>query len=171
MITIRPAIYQDLFGLEQLLMEVFKETDFYPPPVLPAAYHAALQQIQRGMILVAAEETEETSALVGLMWLHTEEWSHHPGKGYLTNTHYYVVPGSRNRRVDGRLVSEALLEAAKDLADSKNIPLLVRVTFGERVDAKARFMERSGMRCTGGIFLHTKQELPHQQAPPQREAA
>jgi GNAT superfamily N-acetyltransferase len=170
MIAIRPAEYRDLFAIEALLMAGIEETDVYPEPVRPLVYHQALSAIQHGLIFVAAQGER----IIGAMMLHVEEWAWHPGQGFLANTHFYVLPEFRGKAVTDshKLISEALIQAARDYADKKNLPLILRVTFKGRLEAKARLMEMQGMEYLGATFLHRKKMAdPHILALPEQAAA
>ena len=90
---------------------------------------------------------DETGRMIGSIGLHEDSpwWS---DEQYLGDGWLYVLPEHRANKVAARL-----LEAAKDFASKRGLPLMVGVLNATDIEVKFEMMRKRGFAPVGGIFL------------------
>ena len=89
---------------------------------------------------------EDDGKLIGTIGLNkTSPW--YSDAEYLTDGWFYVLPQYRKKGVAG-----ILIEAAKDYAKEKSLPLIVGVFSKEDALGKAGIMNKLGLITVGGLF-------------------
>lgn len=90
---------------------------------------------------------DEDGKMVGSIGLHEDSpwWS---DAKYLGDGWLYVLPEHRANKVAARL-----LEAAKDFAQKRGLPLMVGVLNATDIEQKFAMMQKRGFAPVGGIFL------------------
>lgn len=163
---IRLAHKTDIPALEAFLAAGYDETgDQLPPYDWADIYHQFVNIIRSGMAFVAVElDDDNRGQLVGALMLDAKK--NYAGHLVLENVHWYVQPDVRAQKTEGgRLIADALLDAAKDLSTRAGVPLIIRMMFGSRADSKDTYMGRQGFDYLGGnwIFLPPPREQGQQQ--------
>lgn len=171
-IIVRRAERFDLIALELLLSKGIEESKgLLPPYDWGHVYHAAVNQLQAGLIFVASEAEK----IIGCLSLDAQKWTWNPAFTVLRSVHFYVLPEERAKTLpDGKtLVFQGLLQAGQWLADQASseeyaCPLIVEQLHSlgpdNRAAAKDELMTRAGFAYAGGNFVYLGQ-------PPKAEAA
>ena len=160
---IRRANQFDLPALEILLAKGIEESKgLLPPYDWPHVYHAAINQIQAGLIFVAGAVDEEAKRekVVGVLVLDAQHFSWSPKAGVIRSVHFYVLPEERGKTLsDGKtLIYEGLIQAGEWLANAAGVPLLIEILHQmgpeARIEAKDKLMEKAGLTYVGGSWLY-----------------
>lgn len=151
-LKIRRGQMGDLWRLQHMLYMAEEESNgIMPPTDMLHAAHAALNMLAAGFVFVV----EEGETVVGAIMLDVMSWAWNPQVKYLETQHFYVMPDHRAKKVGDVLAAQALLDAAKAMADAAGIPLIATRFFSdERNASKDAFFERSGMINLGGRHIY-----------------
>lgn len=149
-VVIRPAEPEDvvtmLASLRKGLAEVCYDVPI-PEPEMPYAMQAMLDAIANGLVHVAVNAKNEVVGLIALA-VHSWPWVSpaNPAGRYLTNEYLWV---ERAYRRGG--TAQRLLEAAKGVADTARLPLMIEMSSGgAEAPMKDRFVRSCGFHYIGG---------------------
>ena len=155
---IRHARPEDVVSLLETMRLAFCEvgSEFsIPPPDLPYAMQAMLDQIAQGLVHVALDG----GRVVGVIALGINRWpwtapTNIAGR-YLFNEYFWVERAHRHHGT-----SRKLLDAAKGTADTLGLPLMIEMASGG-VDAplKDKFVKGQGFVYAGGKFFRAPRAI------------
>lgn len=145
-IQIRQGVFEDLFGIVQLLHEVLPETEFPIPDYDQAfAYAQILNFIKGQAVWVAVCD----GRVVGVAILSPARRWFTNAFHFLENQEFAIHPDFRAGRTASKLIDKM-----KGAADTAGVPLVIRITSGNRAEIKDRFMGQEGFTYLGGNLLY-----------------
>lgn len=158
---VRRATLWDLGPLELLLKKGIAESNGLLPDYDRAhVYHAAVNQIETGLIFIASgvDEANKREKIVGCLSLDLQGWTWAPDKKLLRSVHFYILPEARGQLMpDGKtLIWEAMVEAGQWLADEIGLMLFIEILHqlgpDNRAAAKDELLKRKGLAYAGGTW-------------------
>lgn len=162
-IGIRKATRYDITALEVMMSKGVEESQGFLPDYDPHLFwHEAVRLIQGETVWVAAQVdiANKREKLIGCLALDAHKWRWNPRVILLESVHFYVLPEARALTLaDGKtFVAEALISAAKELADTVPVPLRIenlhQLGPDNRAEAKDRFFDRAGFIYAGGSHVY-----------------
>jgi len=170
-LEIRPANVYDMHQLEILLYKGIEESKgLLPPYDVFQVYHHALKLIEIGSVYILQDIDEEKKqrTVVGCLMLDATSFKWNDAVKWLESVHFYVLPEWRAKKLpDGKLPFEALVDAAKGLAEACAMPLKIE-SFHQagdnRVLAKDTLFEKAGFFYIGGNFAYLPKSMQQKEA-------
>lgn len=148
---VRPATFEDTFGIVESLRLGFAEVDTpYPREDVPYVYQAIMDQIAKGLVAVVGNAA---GVIVGVIVLDETRWpwTHPSNKAgyYLYNQQWWVEPAARKGGAGLKL-----LTWAKARADEVGLPLMIEMAcLDASTGEKDELLKHLGFKHLGGKFF------------------
>lgn len=150
MYKVRLADYmQDINGFTKLAKEFSKEdalfADKYDEKYIPSI----LENICSNKNIVPLLAVDEEEKVVGVLFLTFAPLWYNTEYSFFEELLFYVMVEHR-----GKGAGKLLIDAAKELADENDIPLVIHLLTRDRLKLKERLMNRQGLSKQGSIMAY-----------------